>query len=185
MSAAAPAMLGRVEPGPRVAIGEKARDVATAPAYKWLVTRRLDLSLLAWWQRPLYRLLVRRLGLPPKPPSVRGLFDSRAEAVAFCCTRDDQIQMIPYGWAYGIELDELQGYCRPLDPLFRAQNEREAKLYADPNATPTPFGDPSLAHLGELICLLERIVGQLHALRLSTEGDASSWRKSATSSGRS
>jgi len=163
-------MVGRIEPRPRTVLKEEARDVASAPAYKWLVTRRLDLKQLAWWQRPLYSLLVRRLGLPPKPPTVRGLFDSRAEAVAFCCTRDDQIQMIPYGWAYGLELDELQGYCRPLDPLFRAQNEREAKLYADPNAPAPASGDPTLCRLSQVICLLESLIAELHRLKLPSEG---------------
>ena len=158
-------MIGRVEPRPRVALKEAARDVTTAPAYKWLVTRRLDVSQLAWWRRALYVPLVRHLGCPPKPPTVRGLFDTRADAVAFCCTRDDQIQMIPYGWAYGVELDELQGYCRPLDPLYRAQNEREAVLYADPASTPA-YGDPSLGRLSELICLLEALLTELHGLRL-------------------
>lgn len=166
MSAAtAPAMIGRVEPRPRTVAREQARDVTATQAYKWLVTRRLDVRQLPLWQRALYVLLVRWLGLPPKPPCVRGLLDTRAEAVRLCASKDDQIQLIPYGWVYGIELDELQGYCRPLDPLFRAQHGRETLLYADPHATPTvAYRDPSLARICDLIRLLEEVSSELRTL---------------------
>lgn len=99
---------------PRAAVAES----APRPVY-FKVTRRVDVSLLSWWQRALYSFLCRQLPeawrVPPVPPMERGGFPTFAEADAACTSRDDQLRVLPWGWAYDGETLDSDIVCRPRD----------------------------------------------------------------------
>jgi hypothetical protein len=114
---------------PRVRAAEDAR-----PVY-FKVTRRVDVRLLSWWQRRLYVFLCRRLPeawrVPPVPPMERGGFDSFALADAYCTSKDDQIRVLPWGWASAGDSLDSDVVCRPRDPSDAKRYLALREQYAD------------------------------------------------------
>lgn len=120
---------GRGEASARA--GVLAAEAAAAIPHRWLLGRYAALSNLRPLTRLLYVLWHRWLGVPPRGvPTVRGVFDTRAEAVARCADEFDYVVKLPHGRAYGPEVEGVEGYCRPLDPRHAELNAREAEFYA-------------------------------------------------------
>lgn len=104
------------------------------PVY-FKVTRRVDTSLLKWWQRALYAFLCRRLPeswrVPPVPPMERGGFESFAMADAHCTSRDDQLRILPWGWAYDGDSLDSDIVCRPRDKADEGRYLALREKYGD------------------------------------------------------
>lgn len=111
--------------------GAMAAAASAAIPHRWLLGRHASLANLRPLTRLLYVLWHRYLGVPPRGvPTVRGVFDTRAEAVARCADEFDYLVKLPHGRAYGTDVEGVEGYCRPLDPAHAELNAREAEHYA-------------------------------------------------------
>jgi hypothetical protein len=117
----------------RTELRDDAFPLLTAGPVYFKVTRRLDLSLLSWWQRWGYEFLCRRLParwrVPPVVPMERGGFATFAEADAVCASPDDQILVLPWGWAYAGEVLDAEVVCRPRDPKDKDRYHRFQKTF--------------------------------------------------------
>lgn len=86
---------------------------------QFFVDRRADLSVLNWWQRTRYTVECRKLKgflrVPPAPPLYRGIFPTFAQADGACESADDQIHVLPSGWAFSGDTVEPDIVCRPRD----------------------------------------------------------------------
>jgi hypothetical protein len=120
------------------------------PVY-FKVTRRVDLSLLSWWQRALYEFLCRRLPeawrVPPVPPMERGGFSSFAMADAYCTSKDDQLRILPWGWALSGDTLDSDIVCRPRDPADAGRYLALRGRYGDETEYAGLAGLKDLEHL--------------------------------------
>lgn len=128
----------------------------SARPVKFLVDRRVDLSLLNWWQRWRYEVQCRKLKgqlrVPPVLPMYRGIFDTFAEADGACETRDDQIHVLPAGWAFPGDSVDPDVVCRPRD---RADERRYLSLRER-------YGDEEeYAALADVSDRLDRLTGRV------------------------
>ena len=132
--------------GLRAAVRQEAR-----PVY-FKVTRRVDARLLGRWRQWAYELLCRKAPeawrVPPIVPMERGGFPTFAEADGWCTSPDDQIRVLPWGWAYaGDELD-ADIVCRPRDPKDRPRYLALREKYGD-EAAHAPPRAPELMEAAE------------------------------------
>jgi len=156
MSATAPALT--VPFTRRVEIAVEREQVVESVAHLpvcFHLTRRVDVRLLPWWKRRLYCWLCRNASpkrrVPPIPPMTRGVFLDFDEADAYCTSPDDQIHLIPVGWAYSGETVDADLVCRPRDPRDSAAYHQMRERF-----------DRSREHDRRLTALEER-VGRLEA----------------------
>lgn len=116
-----------------------AAAVAVRPR-QFFVTRRFNVKRLWCWQRALYVLLCRCLRgrwriPPPFIPLTRGGLFTFEDAEGVCETPDDQIHVLPLGWAYSGDEIDAEEVCRPKDPSDKENYERLKSRY---NCATTP-----------------------------------------------
>lgn len=134
------------------AAAESARPV------RFVVDRRVDLSLLNRWQRFGYLLLCRKLKgalrVPPAPTMYRGTFDTFAEADGACDSPDDQVHVLPAGWAFAGDTVEPDIVCRPRDRKDGGRYLRLRERYGD---------EEEYAALADVSDRLDRMAGRVRA----------------------
>jgi len=68
----------------------------------------------------------------PVLPDFRCAYGARAEARARCKTPDDFIVALPFGGEpLGDDIQKSPTFCRPRHPHYRAQDERDSRLYVE------------------------------------------------------
>ena len=95
--------------------------------------------------------------IPPAPTMLRGILDSFAEADGRCETPDDQIHILPAGWAFGGDSVEPDVVCRPRDPSDSSRYLSLREEYGD------EIEYAEMALLGELDARLARTEETLRA----------------------